>query len=138
TPSWTGCACSTPRAVRAEAPALPPSPRPAPGLKTTTMLRTALRNIVAHKARLIMTALAVVLGTAFVSGTLIFSDTVGQAYRTAMSKNLKDVAVSVQARSPLGSDGPESAGGPESQDGRPASVLTDRLADQIRTLPGVA
>ncbi|MFI1199597.1 ABC transporter permease [Streptomyces sp. NPDC020883] len=96
------------------------------------MLRTALRNIVAHKARLMMTALAVVLGTAFVSGTLIFSDTVGAAYRNAMSKNLKDVAVSVHAQSARGADGPE----PE--DGRRGSALDDRLADRIRALPGVA
>ncbi|AJC55907.1 ABC transporter permease [Streptomyces sp. 769] len=96
------------------------------------MLRTALRNIVAHKARLMMTALAVVLGTAFVSGTLIFSDTVGAAYRNAMSKNLKDVAVSVHAQSPRDADGAE----PE--DGRRSTALDDRLADRIRALPGVA
>ncbi|MEK2471619.1 ABC transporter permease [Streptomyces noursei] len=98
------------------------------------MLRTALRNIVAHKARLMMTALAVVLGTAFVSGTLIFSDTVGAAYRNAMSKNLKDVAVSVQSASPRNADGD----GEEPADGRRDSALTDPLADRIRTLPGVA
>ena len=40
------------------------------------MLRTALRNVLAHKARLVMTVLAVCLGVAFVSGTLVFADTV--------------------------------------------------------------
>lgn len=36
------------------------------------MFRTALRNVLAHKARLVMIALAVLLGVAFVSGTPIF------------------------------------------------------------------
>ncbi|WP_438485790.1 ABC transporter permease [Streptomyces sp. S186] len=96
------------------------------------MLRTALRNLVAHKARLMMTALAVVLGTAFVSGTLIFSDSVGAAYRNALSKNLKDVAVSVHAQSPRDADGPEPEGG------RRSTALDDKLADRVRALPGVA
>lgn len=61
------------------------------------MLRTALRNVLAHKARLMMTALAVLLGVAFVAGTLIFSDTVGEAIKKASAKNLSGVAVSVQA-----------------------------------------
>ena len=40
------------------------------------MFRTALRNVLAHKARLLMTVLAVMLGVAFVSGTLVFTDTI--------------------------------------------------------------
>ncbi|MFF4601381.1 ABC transporter permease [Streptomyces sp. NPDC001339] len=99
------------------------------------MFRTALRNILAHKARLIMTALAVVLGTAFVSGTLIFGDSVGQAYENAMTKNYKDVAASVHPEEPRGAAPSEDEGG----DGRKrSSVLDDKLAGKIRALPGVA
>ncbi|UKY52752.1 ABC transporter permease [Streptomyces inhibens] len=94
------------------------------------MLRTALRNVLAHKARLMMTALAVLLGVAFVAGTLIFSDTVGEAVKNASAKNLKDVAVSVQAIS--ASDGPM----PEPGEKR-ATALDNKLADRIRALPGV-
>ncbi|MFF7229566.1 FtsX-like permease family protein [Streptomyces sioyaensis] len=98
------------------------------------MLRTALRNVLAHKARLMMTALAVLLGVAFVAGTLIFSDTVGEAVKNASAKNLKDVAVSVQAAD-------EDPGAPSSvgpgKDGKRATALDDKLADRIRALPGV-
>ncbi|GCD42923.1 ABC transporter permease [Streptomyces paromomycinus] len=95
------------------------------------MFRTALRNVLAHKARLMMTALAVLLGVAFVSGTLVFSDTVGEAVKKASAKSFKDVAVSVQATS---GDAP-----PIPEDGQNRStLLTDRLADQVRSLPGVA
>ncbi|AKA06106.1 ABC transporter permease [Streptomyces noursei] len=95
------------------------------------MFTTALRNVLAHKARLLMTALAVLLGVAFVAGTLIFSDSVGEAIKNASAKNLKDVAVSVQATSPPGT-GPEPA-----KDGKRATALDQRLADRIRALPGV-
>ncbi|MGW1226956.1 ABC transporter permease [Streptomyces sp. NPDC001515] len=59
------------------------------------MLRTALRNVLAHKARLLMTILAVMLGVAFVSGTLVFTDTLGHAFRNQSAKSYDDVAVAV-------------------------------------------
>ncbi|MFJ9416315.1 ABC transporter permease [Streptomyces sp. NPDC101227] len=96
------------------------------------MLRTALRNVLAHKARLMMTALAVLLGVAFVAGTLIFSDTVGEAVKNASARNLKDVAVSVQA---IDAE-PDAAD--DQKDGKRTSALDDKLADRIRALPGVA
>ncbi|MFJ2375776.1 ABC transporter permease [Streptomyces sp. NPDC087769] len=90
------------------------------------MLRTALRNVLAHKARLVMTALAVMLGVAFVSGTLVFGDTVASAFRAASTVSLEDVAVSVQAEYVPGA-------GSET----PATVLDSRLVDRVRDLPGV-
>ncbi|WP_030982039.1 ABC transporter permease [Streptomyces sp. NRRL S-1813] len=94
------------------------------------MLRTALRNVLAHKARLMMTALAVLLGVAFVAGTLIFSDTVGEAIRKASTKNLKGVAVSVQAVS-------DDNAPPTGKDGKRTTLLDDKVVDKIRALPGV-
>ncbi|MFJ5226697.1 ABC transporter permease [Streptomyces sp. NPDC088400] len=93
------------------------------------MLRTALRNVFAHKARLVMTALAVMLGVAFVSGTLVFGDTVTQALRGASAKNLQDVAVSVQAESEWDSG--------NAADDRRSTALTSDLADRVRAVPGV-
>ncbi|WP_130799120.1 ABC transporter permease [Streptomyces otsuchiensis] len=90
------------------------------------MLRTALRNVFAHKARLVMTALAVMLGVAFVSGTLVFGDSTAQAFRDASSQNLRGVAVSVQAEFT----------GENGEDGR-STVLTSELADEIGALPDV-
>ncbi|TSB32295.1 ABC transporter permease [Streptomyces benahoarensis] len=90
------------------------------------MLRTAVRNLFAHKARLMMTVLAVLLGVAFVSGTLVFSDTVGNALKNASAKNLDDVAVSVQAESE-----------PPKADDRRTTVLTDKTAAKVRAVPGV-
>ncbi|MFG2530067.1 ABC transporter permease [Streptomyces sp. NPDC048516] len=94
------------------------------------MLRTALRNVLAHKARLMMTALAVLLGVAFVAGTLIFSDTVGSAVKKASEKNLDGVAVSVQAQA--GDNTPDIG-----KDGKRTTLVDDKLADTVRALPGV-
>ena len=44
------------------------------------MFRITLRGLFAHKLRFLLTAVAVVLGVAFVSGTLIFTDTVRQTF----------------------------------------------------------
>ncbi|WP_336054276.1 ABC transporter permease [Streptomyces sp. CA2R101] len=94
------------------------------------MLRTALRNVLAHKARLMMTALAVLLGVAFVAGTLIFSDTVGSAVKKASEKNLDGVAVSVQAEA---ADSSSDIG----KDRKRTTLVDDKLADKVSALPGV-
>ncbi|MFI8189886.1 ABC transporter permease [Streptomyces sp. NPDC085946] len=60
------------------------------------MFRTALRTVLAHKARLLMTVLAVMLGVAFVSGTLVFTNTLSDAYQKSSAKGFDQVDVSVR------------------------------------------
>lgn len=62
------------------------------------MFRTALRNVAAHKARLLMTVLAVMLGVAFVSGTLVFTNTISDAYQKSSAKGFDQVDVAVRAK----------------------------------------
>ncbi|GAB2763266.1 ABC transporter permease [Streptomyces bullii] len=62
------------------------------------MFRTALRNVLAHKARLLMTVLAVMLGVAFVSGTLVFTNTISDAYQKSSAKGFDRVDVAVQPK----------------------------------------
>ncbi|WP_199552198.1 ABC transporter permease [Streptomyces sp. N35] len=92
------------------------------------MLRTALRNVLAHKARLVMTALAVMLGVAFVSGTLVFGDTVAGAFRGASAKNLDGVAVAVQDNGTTAE--------PEAKPGAFETALDGKLVRRIAELPG--
>ncbi|WP_405440016.1 FtsX-like permease family protein [Streptomyces avidinii] len=98
------------------------------------MLKTALRNVLAHKARLLMTVLAVTLGVAFVSGTLVFADSSTAAHRAAVSKNYADIAVSVTPKDPP----PAAAGSSGPDPGEHATVLDDALARTLAALPGVA
>lgn len=62
------------------------------------MFRTALRNVFAHKARLLMTVLAVMLGVAFVSGTLVFTNTISGAMEKSSAKGYSHVDVAVTAQ----------------------------------------
>ncbi|MFF9849426.1 ABC transporter permease [Streptomyces litmocidini] len=92
------------------------------------MLRTTLRNLLAHKARLAMTVLAVCLGVAFVSGTLVFADSTAAAHRAAASKTFAGIDVTVTEKAPE----------PGTDSGPPARVLDDALVAQLARVPGVA
>ncbi|MFE2875870.1 ABC transporter permease [Streptomyces roseus] len=91
------------------------------------MLRTALRNVLANKARLVMTVLAVCLGVAFVCGTLVFAESSAAAHRAAASKDFAGIAVTVTPKQ----SGP-GAGGEQ------AGALDDALVRRLAAAPGVA
>ncbi|MFD9036796.1 ABC transporter permease, partial [Streptomyces bottropensis] len=57
------------------------------------MLRATLRSFLAHKGRLLLSALAVVLSVAFVAGSLIFSDTVTRTFDRLFASTSADVTV---------------------------------------------
>src|SRR3954469_25087075 len=44
------------------------------------MLKTTLRGILAHKIRLVSTLVAVLLGVAFVAGSLVLTDTIANTF----------------------------------------------------------
>ncbi|GGT14345.1 ABC transporter permease [Streptomyces purpureus] len=90
------------------------------------MLHTALRNVLAHKARLMMTVLAVCLGVAFISGSLVFADSTTAAYRAALSRNYAGIAVTVEPTYPPGAAA-----------GERTSVLDDALVAEVAAVPGV-
>ncbi|WKV72898.1 ABC transporter permease [Streptomyces sp. PCS3-D2] len=92
------------------------------------MLRTVLRNLRAHTARLAMTVLAVCLGVALVSGTLVLADSSAAAYRAAASKNFAGIAVTVTPK-----DAPDAPPGEDR-----TSVLDDALVRKLAGVPGVA
>ncbi|MEU2054448.1 ABC transporter permease [Streptomyces bungoensis] len=67
------------------------------------MLRATLRSFLAHKGRLALSALAVVLSVAFVAGSLIFSDTVSRTFDRLFASTAADVTVEAKQdlRSPV-------------------------------------
>ncbi|WP_409471638.1 ABC transporter permease [Streptomyces sp. HC307] len=92
------------------------------------MFRTALRNVLAHKARLLMTVLAVMLGVAFVSGTLVFTNTISDAYQKSSAKGFDHVDVAVTA------EGREDTGDTIGK----TPELTQALLDDAAKVPGAA
>ena len=57
------------------------------------MLRVTLRNLLARKVRLLLSAFAIVLGVAFVAGTLVFTNAMGGAFDDIIEGSTSDVEV---------------------------------------------
>jgi putative ABC transport system permease protein len=91
------------------------------------ILKVTLRNLVAHKLRLALTALAVILGVAFVAGTLVFTDTMGRQFDELFAKTGKGVAVQVRAKKVI-----------DSPDGSDVPSVPASLTGAIAAVPGVA
>ncbi|MGH9263904.1 MAG: ABC transporter permease [Acidimicrobiales bacterium] len=92
------------------------------------MLRAILKGVLAHKLRLFLTAMAVVLGVSFVAGTYVLTDTINKTFDTLFTEISAGVDVSVRAESGFGDD----AGIDTTRDTVPASVL-----EAVRRVPGV-
>jgi putative ABC transport system permease protein len=75
------------------------------------VLRVALRGLLAHKARLLLTFLAVALGVAFVGGVLVLTDTMNRAFDDLFSDIYRDTDAVVRSDQTVESDfGPEIRG----------------------------
>lgn len=59
------------------------------------MKRIALRGVLAHKLRLALTAMAIVLGVGFVTGTYTFTDTINARFETLFTDAYAGVDVSI-------------------------------------------
>jgi putative ABC transport system permease protein len=94
------------------------------------MLRISLRNLWAHKVRLFLSGAAVVLGVAFVSGTLVFTDTLEKTFTNLFENTASDVTVSPKAAFDTGLAGTAIGGTVPSM---PESVVAD-----VREVEGVA
>ena len=92
------------------------------------MVRAVLKGVLAHKLRLFLTAIAVVLGVAFVAGTFVLTDTINRTFDTLFDEVSADTDISVRAASGFGEDAPIDS----LRDTVPASVL-----DAVRRVPGV-
>ncbi|MEU5955175.1 FtsX-like permease family protein [Streptomyces sp. NPDC047525] len=97
-----------------------------------TVLKTSMRNFFAHKGRMALSAVAVVLSVAFVCGTLVFSDTMNTTFDKLFAATSADVTVTNKAAKDSG-ETPES-GRPESI---PASVVGQaKKADGAKSAEG--
>ncbi|MFB6983148.1 ABC transporter permease [Streptomyces scopuliridis] len=97
-----------------------------------TVFRTSMRNFFAHKGRMALSAVAVLLSVAFVSGTLVFTDTMNTTFDKLFAATSSDVTVSPKAAK--GGDETPQTGRPESL---PASVVeTVRTADGVKSAEG--
>ncbi|GHC35260.1 MULTISPECIES: ABC transporter permease [Streptomyces rochei group] len=96
-----------------------------------TVVKTSLRNFFAHKGRMALSAVAVLLSVAFVCGTLVFTDTMNTTFDKLFAVSSADVTVS--PKDAEAEDDPQN-GVPESL---PASTLeTIRSAEGVESAEG--
>ena len=93
--------------------------------RAAAMIRAALKSLLGRKVRLLMSTFAIVLGVAFVAGTLIFSDTLNRSFTALFASTVGDVVVQ-----------PE---GGTTADGSPSTItIPAALVDRLREVPGAA
>ena len=90
------------------------------------MIRTALKTAFAHKLRLAMTAMSVMIGVAFISGTFIFTDTIDRTF-SDLFENIfegQDVIVASETEFDVGFSEPP--------------PFDEGVLDTVLAVPGVA
>src|ERR1051325_6315489 len=91
------------------------------------MWRGTLRGLTAHKLRFALTALAIVLGVGFVTGTFVLTDTINRTFEDLFKQTTKGVDVAIRTKATF------TGQGGEQRAPVPASVLA-RVNSEV---PGV-
>lgn len=98
-----------------------------------TVMKTSMRNFYAHKGRMALSAVAVLLSVAFVCGTLVFTDTMNTTFDKLFASTSSDVTVSAKGASDTGETTSDNGKPPV----MPASVLgVVRKADGVKSAEG--
>src|ERR1700678_1955473 len=103
TPSWSGC-----------------------GRWETDMWNVTIKGLLAHKLRLGLTALAIVLGVTFISGTFVLTDTLHNTFSELFGNVYQKIDFQVRGVAQLGS------GANATRNELPESLLAP-----VRRVPGV-
>jgi putative ABC transport system permease protein len=91
------------------------------------MWRATLKGILAHKLRLSLTALAIVLGVMFVSGTLVLTDTLQATFNNLFDNVYRNVTFVVRGDAAF-----------TGNFGAVRNPIPESVAATVRTVPGVA
>lgn len=90
------------------------------------MLKATWKSLLGRKVRLLMSAFAIVLGVAFVSGSLIFTNMIGQSFDGIMNGTVADVNVMAKVEP-----------GTESMSAAQSGKLTAAQLEAMRKVEGV-
>jgi putative ABC transport system permease protein len=93
------------------------------------VIGVALKGLLGRKLRAALTAVAIVLGVAMVSGTYVLTDTIKAAFNTVFTQVYKNTDAVITGKSAIGGDNRNSVTVPS---------LPESLLARIQHLPGVA
>jgi putative ABC transport system permease protein len=92
------------------------------------MRSVTLKGLLAHKLRLMLTALAIILGVTFISGTYVLTDTLHNTFTTLFSNIYSKIDFQVRGVAQFGKNTPNAVRDP----------IPQALLPTIRGVPGVA
>jgi len=92
------------------------------------MFKVSIKGILAHKTRLLLTALAVIMATAFLSSTYIFSDTIQNTFNNLFADAYRNTDAFVRSSNVIEADF-----GNKQRDRLPDSIIAE-----VKAVPGVS
>ena len=92
------------------------------------MILVALKGLLGRKLRATLTAVAIVLGVAMVSGTYVLTDTIKAAFNTVFTQVYKNTDAVITGKSAIGGN---------ANNGSVPPSFPESLLGRVRTLPGV-
>jgi putative ABC transport system permease protein len=96
------------------------------------MFKVTVKGLLGHKARLVSTSIAIILGVAFMAGTLVLTDTVGKTFNDLFSDIYRDTDAVVRSSQTIDS---QAGGGGGFQQ---RANVPETLLPTVRSAPGVA
>src|SRR5215469_18666374 len=92
------------------------------------MRNVTIKGLLAHKLRLMLTALAIVLGVTFISGTYVLTDTLNNTFSALFTNIYSKIDFQVRGVAQFGKNTPNAVRDP----------IPDALLAAVRGVPGVA
>ncbi len=89
------------------------------------MRKVAIRGLLTRKLRSILTGFAVVIGVAFVVGTLVFTDTINESFKNLFERTQQGVDVAIESRQAVKADFSV------------APTMPRGTLDEVKSVPGV-
>jgi putative ABC transport system permease protein len=92
------------------------------------MLRVALKGLAGRKLRAVLTALAIILGVAMISGTYVLTDTINNAFTSIFTQTYKNADAVISAKTAFTNDNGNAVQAPG---------FSQNLLAKVQTLPDV-
>jgi putative ABC transport system permease protein len=92
------------------------------------MLRVALKGLAGRKLRAVLTAVAIILGVAMISGTYVLTDTINNAFTSIFTQTYKNADAIISGKTAFTND---------NGNGVTAPGFSESLLARVRTLPDV-
>src|SRR5262249_44392553 len=92
------------------------------------MLRVALKGLAGRKLRAVLTAIAIILGVAMISGTFILTHTINNAFSSIFTQTYKNADAIISAKTAFTND---------NGNGVQAAGFSENLLGQVQALPDV-